>query len=39
VARLEVPRLTRREGRELAAALLGREPDPELAERVFARTL
>ncbi len=38
VVRLEVPRLTRREGRELAAALLGREPDPELADRVFARS-
>ena len=38
VVRLEVPRLTRREGRELSAALLGREPDPELADRVFARS-
>jgi predicted ATPase len=38
VVRLDLPRLTRREGRELAAALLGREPDPELAERVFARS-
>ncbi len=38
VVRLEVPRLTRREGHELAAALLGREPDPELADRVFARS-
>jgi DNA-binding NarL/FixJ family response regulator len=38
VARLDLPRLTRREGRELAAALLGREPDPVLAEQVFVRT-
>jgi DNA-binding CsgD family transcriptional regulator len=38
VARLEVPRLTRREGRELIACLLGREPEPELAERVFQRS-
>jgi DNA-binding CsgD family transcriptional regulator len=38
VVRLEVPRLTRREGRELMARVLGREPEPELAERVFARS-
>jgi DNA-binding CsgD family transcriptional regulator len=38
VARLELPRLTRREGRELMARVLGREPDPELAERVFRRS-
>jgi predicted ATPase len=38
VARLEVPRLTRREGRELMACLLGREPEPELAEQVFRRS-
>jgi DNA-binding CsgD family transcriptional regulator/tetratricopeptide (TPR) repeat protein len=38
VARLELPRLSRREGRELAAGLLGREPDPELADRVFTRS-
>jgi DNA-binding CsgD family transcriptional regulator len=38
VARLELPRLTRREGRELAAGLLGREPGRELAERVFRRS-
>src|SRR5215469_8525219 len=38
VDRLEVPRLTRREGRELAAGLLGREPGRELAERVFQRS-
>lgn len=38
VARLELPRLTRREGRELMARVLGREPEPELAERVFARS-
>ena len=38
VMRLELPRLTRREGRELAACLLGREPEPELADRVFSRS-
>jgi len=38
VARLEVPRLTRPEGRELMACVLGREPEPELAERVFRRS-
>jgi DNA-binding CsgD family transcriptional regulator/tetratricopeptide (TPR) repeat protein len=38
VARLELPRLTRREARELMTCLLGREPEPELAERVFARS-
>jgi ATP/maltotriose-dependent transcriptional regulator MalT len=38
VSRLEVPRLTRREGRELMAGLLGREPEPELAERVLRRS-
>jgi DNA-binding CsgD family transcriptional regulator len=38
VTRLEVPRLTRREGRELVAGLLGREPAPELAERVLRRS-
>lgn len=38
VVRLELPRLTRREGRELAAALLGRDPEPELADRVFSRS-
>jgi DNA-binding CsgD family transcriptional regulator/tetratricopeptide (TPR) repeat protein len=38
VVRLDLPRLTRREGRELAAALLGREPEPELADRVFSRS-
>jgi len=38
VARLELPRLTRREGRELMASVLGREPGPELAERVLARS-
>jgi len=38
VARLELPRLTRREGRELMACVLGREPEPELAERVFRRS-
>src|SRR5262249_17432487 len=37
VARLDLPRLTRREGRELMACLLGREPDPELVARVYAR--
>jgi predicted ATPase len=38
VARLELPRLTRREGRELMAYALGREPEPGLAERVFRRS-
>lgn len=38
VMRLEVPRLSRREGRMFMAALLGGEPDPELADRVFARS-
>ena len=38
VTRLEVPRLTRREGRELMACLLGREPGPDLAARVYARS-
>jgi DNA-binding CsgD family transcriptional regulator len=38
VARLELPRLTRREGRELMACVLGREPEPELVERVFRRS-
>jgi len=38
VARLDLPRLTRREGRELMAWVLGREPGPELADRVFSRS-
>jgi len=38
VVRLEVPRLTRRQGRELMAGLLGREPGPDLAARVYARS-
>lgn len=38
VVRLELPRLTRREGRELVAALLGRDPEPKLADRVFSRS-
>jgi DNA-binding CsgD family transcriptional regulator len=38
VARLELPRLTRREGRELMASVLGREPGPELAEQVLRRS-
>src|SRR5262249_14195296 len=38
VERLDLPRLTRREGRELMACLLGREPDPDLAARVYARS-
>jgi DNA-binding CsgD family transcriptional regulator len=38
VARLDLPRLTRREGRALMASLLGREPDPELAARMYARS-
>jgi DNA-binding CsgD family transcriptional regulator len=38
VVRLELPRLTRREGRKLAAALLGHEPEPELTDCVFSRS-
>jgi DNA-binding CsgD family transcriptional regulator len=38
VTRLELPRLTRRQGRELMAGLLDREPEPELAERLFRRS-
>ena len=38
VARLEVPRLTRREARELMACLLGREPGADLAARLYARS-
>ena len=38
VARLDLPRLTRREGRELMACVLGRMPGPDLAERVFRRS-
>jgi ATP/maltotriose-dependent transcriptional regulator MalT len=38
VTRLELPRLTRREGRELMAAVLGHEPGPDLARRVFQRS-
>ena len=38
VARLELPRLTRREGRALMAGVLGHQPEPELAERVFRRS-
>jgi DNA-binding CsgD family transcriptional regulator len=38
VSRLDLPRLTRREAGELMARLLSREPDPELAARVYARS-
>jgi len=38
VVRLELPRLTRREGRQLMAGVLGREPERELAERVLQRS-
>jgi DNA-binding CsgD family transcriptional regulator len=38
VLRLDLPRLSRREAHELAAGLLGREPDPELTDRVFTRS-
>ena len=38
VTRLDLPRLTRREGRELTAGLLGREVGQELADRVFQRS-
>src|SRR5262249_56444887 len=38
VMRLTLPRLTRREGRQLMAGVMGREPAPELAGRVFERS-
>jgi DNA-binding CsgD family transcriptional regulator len=38
VARLELARLTRREGRALMVGVLGREPGPDLAERVLRRS-
>jgi len=38
VARLDLPRLTRRECGQLMASVLGREPEPELAERAFRRS-
>ena len=38
VARMDLPRLTRREGRALMACLLGREPEAELAARVYVRS-
>jgi hypothetical protein len=38
VARLDLRRLTRREGRALMVSLLGRDPGPELAERVSRRS-
>jgi DNA-binding CsgD family transcriptional regulator/tetratricopeptide (TPR) repeat protein len=37
VERLELPRLTLGEAGELAAAILGRQPAPELASRLFQR--
>jgi tetratricopeptide (TPR) repeat protein len=37
VERLELPRLTRAEASELAAAILGNQPDPELADRLYQR--
>jgi ATP/maltotriose-dependent transcriptional regulator MalT len=38
VARLDLPRLTRREAREFMACQLGREPDQELSARMYARS-
>jgi ATP/maltotriose-dependent transcriptional regulator MalT len=38
VVRLELPRLTRREARELTACLLGRELGPDLAARLYGRS-
>src|SRR5262249_55403115 len=38
VVRWEVPGLPRREGRELMAYVLGREPESDLAERAFRRS-
>ena len=37
VRRMEPPRLTRRETAELASRILGREPDPDLVARLYAR--
>ena len=38
VRRMELPRLTRRETAELASQILGREPDPDLVARLYARS-
>jgi len=38
VQRMELPRLTRRETAELASQILEREPDPDLAARLYARS-
>jgi predicted ATPase len=38
VVRLDLPRLTHREGLALMARLLDREPDPELASQVYERS-
>ena len=38
VRRIELPRLTRRETAELASQILGREPDPDLVARLYARS-
>jgi len=37
VERTELPRLTRTEAKELAAAILGSEPDPELTDGIYHR--
>jgi DNA-binding CsgD family transcriptional regulator/tetratricopeptide (TPR) repeat protein len=38
VRRIELPRLTRRETGQLASQILGREPDPALVTRLYARS-
>jgi predicted ATPase len=38
VRRIELPRLSQRETGELAARVLGHEPDPDLAARLYARS-
>jgi DNA-binding CsgD family transcriptional regulator/tetratricopeptide (TPR) repeat protein len=38
VRRMDLPRLTRREVGQLAGRILGREPDPALADRLYARS-
>jgi DNA-binding CsgD family transcriptional regulator/tetratricopeptide (TPR) repeat protein len=37
VERLELPRLTRAEAGELAGAILGKQPDPDLADQLYQR--
>ena len=38
VSRVDLPRLTRRETGQLVGRILGREPDPDLAGRLYARS-